>query len=94
MAGAKQFIVAFRDTLVLAKPSNAGYDASKKSEEGNMPDAGGGSGTLKQQTRVFSWPLSKDVLAEVRLTGSEEIKPSHLERLRQYLELAKACLNN
>lgn len=97
-AGAKQFIAAFRDTLVLAKPSDAGYDAGKKLEEGNMSDAGmghggAGAGTLKQQIRVFSWPLSKDVSVEVRLTGAEDIKPSHLERLRQYLELAKAAVS-
>jgi hypothetical protein len=30
-------------------------------------------------------------MAEVRLTG-DEIKPDHLERLRQYLELAKAAV--
>jgi hypothetical protein len=39
--------------------------------------------------RVFSWPLSKGVTAEVRLSGGE-IRPSHLEMLRKYLELAES----
>ena len=30
-------------------------------------------------------------MAEVRLTGTE-IKPDHLERLRQYLDLAKGAI--
>ena len=44
-------------------------------------------------TQVFSWPLAKGVMAKVRLTG-DEIKPDHLERLRQYLELAKAAVGS
>jgi hypothetical protein len=34
---------------------------------------------------------AKDVTAEVRLTGGG-IKPAHSERLRQYLDLAKAAV--
>jgi len=41
-----------------------------------------------KHTRVFSWPLSKDVSAEVRVTGPD-VRPAHLERLRHYLDLAK-----
>jgi hypothetical protein len=41
--------------------------------------------------KVFSWPLSKGVTAEVRFTGSE-VGPEHLERLRKYLELAKDAM--
>lgn len=40
-------------------------------------------------THIFSWPLSKDITAEVRFTGPGELSPSHFERLRKYLELAK-----
>ena len=54
---------------------------------------GGGGATAKQTMRVFSWPLSKDVSAEVRLTG-EEIMLAHLGRLLQYLELAKTAIGN
>lgn len=41
--------------------------------------------------KVFSWPLSKGVTAEVKLTGTS-ITPAHLELLRSYLELAKQAL--
>jgi hypothetical protein len=37
---------------------------------------------------VYRWPLSKDLIAEVRITGGT-VTPAHLEILRQYLELAK-----
>lgn len=46
-----------------------------------------------RRMQLFSWPLGKDVAAEVRVTGPE-IKPAHLERLRQYLELAKEALGS
>ena len=47
----------------------------------------------KSNVRVFSWPLSKDVSAEVRLSGGE-IRSSHLEHLRKYLELAKDAMES
>ena len=72
--------------------------SAKKPEEGNMSDAGmdtggAGSGTSGRQIWIYC-PLSKDVSAEVRLTGAEKIKRSHLERLRQYLELAKCAVSS
>jgi len=42
-------------------------------------------------SQMFSWPLSKDVMAEVKLTGAE-ITAGHLELLRDYLELAKKAM--
>ncbi len=100
-AGAKQFISAFRDTVALAKPSTASYDASKPIEEGEAMTTARGDefravASLqieKPGLRVFIWPLSREVSAEVRLTG-QEIKSAHLERLRQYLELAKAAIES
>lgn len=44
-----------------------------------------------QGVKVFSWPLSKGVTAEVRFSGAD-IGPEHLERLRKYLELAKDAM--
>lgn len=41
--------------------------------------------------RVYSWALSKDVSAELRITG-DSIKKSHAERLRQYVDLTMAAL--
>lgn len=106
-AGAKHFIKAFRDTIKVANLSASSYNFSQDAEEnGNMPNNEeqkrlnqpntqqvgiGQAGNMASNGKVFSWPLSKGVLAEVRLTG-DEIKPSHIEMLREYLELAKRAL--
>jgi hypothetical protein len=93
--GAKQVIQAFRDTVSIAKLEEGGYShppvgakampATLSVEAARpVPEPG-------RRMHVFSWPLAKDVDAEVRVTGPE-IKAAHLERLRQYLELAKAAL--
>jgi len=37
---------------------------------------------------IYRWPLSKDLIAEVRITGGA-VTPGHLEVLRQFLDLAK-----
>jgi len=37
---------------------------------------------------LYRWPLSKDLIAEVRITGAPS-RPHNLEVLRQYLDLAK-----
>lgn len=42
---------------------------------------------------LFSWPLAKGVMAEVRLTGGD-IRPGHIDMLRQYLALAKTALQD
>lgn len=39
----------------------------------------------------FRWPIAPDIVADVRFTGGP-ITSSHLERLREYLALAKAAL--
>ena len=41
----------------------------------------------------YSWPLSKNVLAEITITGNE-ITSNDLEMLRRYLELAKSAIEN
>ena len=46
---------------------------------------------LPAESVIFSWPLSKGVVAEVKLTGAD-ITPAHLELLRSYLELAKQAM--
>jgi hypothetical protein len=48
---------------------------------------------LPDAVMIFSWPLSKEIMAEVKLTGSG-IRSVHLERLRQYLELAKDAVDS
>jgi hypothetical protein len=101
-AGAKQCISAFRDTVALAKPLGAGYDAGKQGVEamagtthsvalGETSKTFDSMQAAKPGVRVFSWPLPNDTIAELRLTGGP-ITQEHLEMLRQYLELAKAAV--
>ncbi|MGB0909405.1 MAG: hypothetical protein ACPGYT_03510 [Nitrospirales bacterium] len=99
--GARLFTKSFRDTMTLAFPEGMGYfnhgtiiETDKEPENiSSMTDK-----SLTQvatppavNTQVFSWPLSKEVTAEVRLTG-KVIKPSHIELLTKYLELAKDAI--
>jgi hypothetical protein len=103
--GAKQVIKAFRDTVAFAKldaaqyssgeePSNMPAQASPNSPSFPTDDLGIKFPTAQKPTvQLFSWPLAKGVTAEVRLTG-DEIKPAHLERLRQYLDLAKTAMGS
>jgi hypothetical protein len=98
-SGAHQFIAAFRDTLALVKTLDPVYIKDKEAqEEEKMPNGLEGQTaeiskgqTGRPVTRIFSWPLSKDMSAELRITGGD-IKASHIEMLRQYLELAKSAL--
>ncbi len=53
---------------------------------------GAGMTTAGQGTvHPFSWPLAKNIRAEVRIIG-DGLQPAHLETLRKYLELAKMAL--
>jgi hypothetical protein len=56
----------------------AALDAWKRT----APDEAHASGA------VYRWPLSKDLIAEVRITGGS-VTSAHLEVLRQFLDLAK-----
>lgn len=60
-----------------------------------MP-GGNVSGPMRNQTvldrgRVFTWPLSKGVNAEVRFNGGQ-VTEAHIDMLTKYLELAKAAI--
>jgi len=55
----------------------AALDAWKRTTPATLPQASSNR-----------WPLSKDLIAEVRITGGT-VTPAHLEVLRQYLDLAK-----
>ena len=98
-AGAKLAAASYKDTLALAKLKDSGYDPSANAQEKNdMPETGAAANTgsttqSPKAVAVFSWPLSKCVSAEVKLTGSD-IRPAHLEMLRQYLDLAKTALED
>src|SRR5262245_28874118 len=96
--GAEALVKAYRETIELAKldkePYNDSEQPKEESEESmdQIEDKVETGNTRKVITRSFSWPLSPDVTAEVRITGSERIKPAHFEILRQYLNLAKVAI--
>lgn len=91
--GAKALIEAFRDTMGIEKVSKLSYGSPdpKSGDQAMENNTLGKNDQNAQKTRVFSWPLSKDVSAEVRLTG-KAIEPAHLDILAKYIELAKVAL--
>jgi hypothetical protein len=92
-------IKSYKDTLAYAKLTESEKLADADGEIEEFDEITEVRKVSEQQqlqpgrptVQVFSWPLAKDVTAEVRLTGGT-IKPAHLERLRQYLDLAKAAV--
>lgn len=100
-------IRVYRENLELVKDAIRVYDdhgggemsPPKKDGEGQMTETGsgavrtqsGGTGVVSPQTRLFSWPLSKGVTAEVKLTGSG-LSATHIDMLSKYLEIAKEAL--
>lgn len=92
--GARKCIQSFRETISLAKLTETDYPEGAGTLRGeSMHEATQTSPLGRPSVRVFSWPLAKDVSAELRLTG-EKISATHLERLRQYLALAKDALES
>ncbi len=101
-AGARHLIAAFRDTLTIAKLSGSGYDSAKSPKEAEAM-AGtthevrlGESLTATDQARggkprSYSWALSTDSSAELRIVG-DSLTKAEAERLRQYVDLTLAAL--
>jgi hypothetical protein len=104
--GAKQVIAAFRDTISFANLQKGDYNASDmsdKTETRTQTERPAPSGLTfglgdaprpaqsKGVTKVFTWPLSKGVTAEVRFSGGE-VQTGHLDLLSKYLELAKTAI--
>ena len=92
----RSFIAAFRDTIGIARLREGASDRSETppaADVGVMPtplprsarDAPSG------HTRVFNWPLGREVSAELHLIGAE-ITPAHLRRLRKFVELVSLAL--
>lgn len=93
---------SFMDTIRIAKLEPSTYSAHEDVDDN--ADVNGrdfedlfedtsdeSTGVVSAETlapQKFSWPLSKGVIAEIRISGGI-VTPLHLERLRQYLELAK-----
>jgi hypothetical protein len=97
--GAKQVIKAFRQTIELANLADSSYSpavGTKSSEAMNTTTSQAASSSSASKGPMgqpaYSWPLSGSVVAEVRFTGTERIKPDHIEMLREYLQLAEKAL--
>ncbi len=97
--GAKLFIEAFRDTIDIAKLRDSAYDQGKESSGVTGMGVFAPISTTetlrsgaKRQYMVYSGPVSRGMLAEVRLAGDEEISPRHIEALIAHLELAKETI--
>jgi hypothetical protein len=86
---ARKFIAVFRDTLRVAHFRDG---ASERDEASRVPDEPHPAGGPSERARVFAWPLGPEVSAELRLVG-QAITRAHLERLRQYVELASIALD-
>jgi hypothetical protein len=95
--GTRHLIASFRDTMALVNGDQSGYSAENGAKEPDRmaepvhTSAPTAATSARLPVQVFSWPLAKGLTAEVRFTG-ESIKAAHLERLRQYLDLAKAAV--
>lgn len=91
---------AFRETLKLAKPDASGYtpaDEQETSQDMSDIDTGqnvnssiGAKGQDGSGVFSLSVPYAKgNIAVQVRVTG-ETLKPSHLAKVRKYLELAES----
>jgi hypothetical protein len=101
-AGARMAIRAFRETLAIAGvagPARNGAGHAER-EAHDLPLAPvapgeprevGPSAAQRGRARLFVWPLSRGVVAELRLVG-DDIRPVHFEELRRYLSLAMAIV--
>jgi hypothetical protein len=47
--------------------------------------------TLPTEGTMFRWPVDRDMIAEVRFTGTT-LTPGHIHRLIEYLTLVKTAL--
>ena len=82
---ARTFIAAFRDALAAGRLK----EAESPGLEGSPP---ADAGDLRGETsHVFRWLLSSNATAELRLFG-ENVEAADLERLHQYVELARLAL--
>lgn len=100
-AGTRAVIKAFRDANGLAKPGDMADNPNEDTQmNGDFVENTGRSAALPvvkaplahiAATRVFTWPLSRGVTAEVRFSGGA-VNESHLDVLSKYLELAKSAM--
>lgn len=100
MDGASKFAEVFREALSLAKLDSLRYDGGVTGDEEKGSDAsddGEGSDT-SIKTRdgktvlQYKWPLSKNVEAELKLTGTEELTADDFDNLTDYLNVVRRAL--
>ncbi|MGH9385439.1 MAG: hypothetical protein ACRD2N_14250 [Vicinamibacterales bacterium] len=102
--GAHKALKSWRDTLKLAKPTASGYtpsedgteDEEMESTETSSPTQNAskqaGMGSRQPEAGVFllTVPFANgNISVQVRVTG-DAMRPSHLARVRKYLELAES----
>jgi hypothetical protein len=98
-AGAKQCARSFRDTVEFANLDVPGHNQMETSHTSDTAEDKPAVSTLSTapsktaKVLLFSWPLSRDVSAEVRFTGAQ-VRPLHLERLINYLKLAREAVSD
>ncbi|HEY8368385.1 MAG TPA: hypothetical protein VIM86_03645 [Thermodesulfobacteriota bacterium] len=92
-AGARLAVRAFRETMAAAGLDAPPRNGTPAAPHGAGPSGGPPAADGPTRGRVFTWPLSRGVVAEVRFSDGE-LRPAHFEELRQYLRLAIAILGN
>ena len=96
--GARKAARAFRETLAFGITGKSGYNASETKESPEIitgVETGQNQGIGKPQDGVFALtvPFAKGSIAvQVKVIG-EPISPTHLARVRKYLELAESEWN-
>lgn len=95
--GAKGFVDSFRETVGFANLSETGYSEPVETQEKQAMNTSipvpprHNNYEIKAAALSFTWPLSKDLVAEVRFTN-HDVRPEHIDRLTKYLELVKGAL--
>jgi hypothetical protein len=92
----RSFIAAFRDTIGIARLREGASDRSETPPAADVgavstPHPRSARDAASGHTRVFNWPLGREVSAELHLVGAE-ITPAHLRRLRKFVELISLAL--
>lgn len=100
--GAEACLKAFRDTQEVARLVGMGVTPmtpqveQKPRHTFTPPESPGNAAQSRlpppppDSVTTFRWPLSRGVTAEVRFIG--DVKPAHLDLLKQYLEVAKGAM--
>ena len=95
---ARLFLAAFRETVSIARLDQARGDGNVEGDlaEGLAERASSQWQAVDDQedrrTYLLRLPLDSDLVAEVRIMG-KDVRREHIERLRDYLQLAKRAFS-